>query len=43
MLDCDEVWVFGTATEGMEQEIRFAVEHGKHLWFKELPEGGAEL
>lgn len=42
MLDCDEVWVFGTATEGMEQEIRFAVEHGKHLWFKELPEGGAE-
>ena len=42
MLDCDEVWVFGTATEGMEQEIRFAVEHGKHLWFKELSEGGTE-
>lgn len=42
MLDCDEVWVFGTATEGMEQEIRFAVEHGKHVWLKELPEGGAE-
>lgn len=42
MLDCDEVWVFGAATEGMEQEIRFAVEHGKHLWFKELPEGGAK-
>ena len=42
MLDCDEVWVFGPATEGMEQEIRFAVEHGKHLWFKELSEGGAE-
>ena len=42
LLDCDEVWVFGTATEGMEQEIRFAVEHGKHVWFKELPEGGAD-
>ena len=36
LLDCDEVWVFGKATEGMEQEIRFAVEHGKHVWFKEL-------
>lgn len=41
MLDCDEMWAFGTATEGMEQEIRFAVEHGKHVWFKEPPEGGA--
>lgn len=40
LLDCDEVWVFGTATEGMEQEIRFAVEHGKHIWFKDLSEGG---
>lgn len=40
MLDCDEVWVFGTATEGMEQEIRFAVEHGKHVYFQKLPEGG---
>lgn len=35
LLDCDEVWVFGKATEGMDQEIRFAVEHGKHIWFRE--------
>lgn len=39
MRDCDEVWVFGNATAGMEQEIRFAVEHGKHVWFKEIEEG----
>lgn len=39
--DCDELWVFGKATEGMEQEIRFAVEHGIHIWFKERMEGGA--
>ena len=32
LLDCDEIWVFGESTEGMEQEIRFAVEHGiQHL------------
>jgi len=40
LLECDEVWVFGKATEGMEQEIKFAVEHGKHVWFKDLLEGG---
>lgn len=40
--DCDEVWVFRATTEGMEQEIRFAVEHGMHVWFKELPEGSEE-
>lgn len=40
LLGCDEVWVFGEATEGMEQEIRFAVEHGIHIWFKEMQEGG---
>lgn len=39
--DCDELWVFGKETEGMEQEIRFAVEHGIHIWFKERMEGGA--
>ncbi|HIU77587.1 MAG TPA: hypothetical protein IAC62_16990 [Candidatus Pelethocola excrementipullorum] len=42
LFDCDEVWVFGAATEGMEQEIRFAIEHGKHVWFKELSKGGTE-
>ncbi|BFK28428.1 hypothetical protein NSB24_07520 [Blautia coccoides] len=40
LLGCDEMWVFGEATEGMEQEIRFAVEHGIHIWFKEDAEGG---
>lgn len=40
LLDCDEVWAFGEVTEGMDQEIRFAVEHGKHVWFKEVSEGG---
>lgn len=34
LLECDEIWVFGDATEGMEQEIRFAVEHGIHIYFK---------
>ncbi|WP_395013556.1 hypothetical protein [Robinsoniella peoriensis] len=41
LLECDEVWVFGRATEGMEQEIRFAAQHGKNIWFKEPIEGGA--
>lgn len=41
LLGCDEMWVFGEATEGMEQEIRFAVEHGIHIWFKEDAEGGS--
>lgn len=40
--DCDELWMFGKATEGMEQEIRFAVEHGIHIWFKEMQKGGLE-
>lgn len=41
--DCDELWVFGKVTEGMDQEIRFAVEHGIHIWFKEMQkEGGLE-
>lgn len=43
LLGCDEMWVFGEATEGMEQEIRFAVEHGIHIWFKENAEGGSEV
>lgn len=25
LLGCDEIWVFGEATEGMDQEIRFAL------------------
>lgn len=41
LLDCGEIWVFGETTEGMEQEIRFAVEHGIHIWFKENVEGGS--
>lgn len=41
LLGCDEIWVYGEATEGMEQEIRFAVEHGIHIWFKEDTEGGS--
>ena len=36
MMECDEIWVFGDATEGMEQEIRFAVEHGIHIWFRDV-------
>lgn len=43
MRECDEVWVYGKATEGMEQEIRFAVEHGIHIWFKENAEGGSGI
>ena len=43
LLGCDEMWVFGEAPEGMEQEIRFAVEHGIHIWFKENAEGGSEV
>lgn len=39
LLDCDEVWVYGQATAGMEQEIRFAVEHGRHIYFKNDQEG----
>ena len=39
LLDCDEVWVYGEATVGMEQEIRFAVEHGRHVCFKNGEEG----
>lgn len=42
LLSCDEVWVFGEATEGMEQEIRFAVEHGIHILFKEIQEGDGQ-
>lgn len=41
LLGCDEMWVFEETTEGMEQEIRFAVEHGIHIWFQENQEGGA--
>ncbi|EGA94889.1 hypothetical protein HMPREF9474_01240 [ [[Clostridium] symbiosum WAL-14163] len=43
LFGCDEMWVFGEATEGMEQEIRFAVEHDIHIWFKENAEGGSEI
>lgn len=39
LVDCDEVWVYGQATAGMEQEIRFAVEHGRHVCFKNDQEG----
>ncbi|GLC79297.1 DUF7768 domain-containing protein [Lacrimispora brassicae] len=39
LLDCDEIWVYGEATAGMEQEIRFAVEHGRHVCFKNEQEG----
>ena len=28
LLDCEEVWVFGEATEGMQAEIAFATEQG---------------
>ena len=34
LMECDEIWVFGEPTEGMEQEIRFTVEHGIHVWFR---------
>lgn len=40
MQECDEVWVFGITTDGMAQEVRFAVEHGIPVWFKEIVEGG---
>lgn len=39
LLDCDEVWVYGQVTAGMEQEIRFAVEHGRHVCFNNEQEG----
>ena len=32
---CDEVWVFGEATEGMAAEIASATERGKKIIFKE--------
>ena len=39
LLDCDEVWVYGQTTAGMEQEIRFAIEHGRHVFFQDNQEG----
>lgn len=33
--DCEEVWVFGEATEGMQAEIAFAAEQGKEIRFME--------
>lgn len=39
LLDCEEVWVFGEATEGMQAEIAFAMEQGKKIRFME---GGCE-
>ena len=35
---CDEVWVFGEATEGMAAEIAYATEQGKEIIFKETEE-----
>lgn len=35
LLCCDEVWVFGEATEGMAAEIAYAAEQGKEIIFKE--------
>lgn len=35
LLFCDEVWVFGEATEGMAAEIAYAAEQGKEIIFKE--------
>ena len=32
---CDEVWVFGEATEGMAAEIAQATAQGKEIIFKE--------
>lgn len=40
MQECDEVWVYGKTTDGMAQEVKFAVEHGIPVWFKEIQEGG---
>ena len=41
-LCCDEVWVFGEATEGMAAEIAFATKNGKEIRFMEMEvmEGG---
>ncbi len=33
LLDCEEVWVFGETTEGMQAEIAFATEQGKKIRF----------
>lgn len=35
LLACEEVWVFGEATEGMQAEIAFATEQGKKIRFME--------
>ena len=35
LLCCDEIWVFGEATEGMQTEIAFATEQGKEIRFME--------
>lgn len=35
LLCCDEVWVFGEATEGMRAEIAYAVGQGKKIRFME--------
>lgn len=35
LLCCDEVWVFGEATEGMSVEIAFATKNGKEIRFME--------
>ena len=32
---CDEMWVFGEATEGMAAEIAYATEQGKEIIFTE--------
>ena len=42
LLCCDEVWVFGEATEGMAVEIAFAMKNGKEIRFMEpeVMEGG---
>ncbi|WP_143321002.1 DUF4406 domain-containing protein [Clostridium sp. HBUAS56010] len=40
MQECDEVWVYGKITDGMEQEVKFAIEHRIPVWFKEIQEGG---
>lgn len=40
MQECNEVWVYGKITDGMAQEVKFAVEHGIPVWFKEIKEGG---
>ena len=35
---CDEVWVFGEATEGMAAEIASATAQGKEIIFKDTEE-----